>query len=287
MRQLFYILFLLLVWYNLFAQSSTIVQPVDYYRFETATIDSGSIRVLYALNAVDINDIKTYDDLQRLDIGSKFSKSYSFFIFNCDSLKRAWMKKNPNSSVIPTWLGERGKKEKWSIFIWSVFVKDFSENILTEYALMPHFIPNYQYSENLPVQEWDLHDDTITVCGYLCQKATCHFRGREYTAWFAPEIPVGNGPWKFGGLPGLILKVYDSERFYVFECIKIESHTKKYPIIKYDEKIFKKIEQSKLRQLDKSMYKDFYTVGGWNVSKTGAPPYDKFIPLPYHPLELE
>lgn len=53
-------------------------------------------------------------------------------------------------------------------------------------------------------------------------KATCTFRGREYTAWFCVDIPISNGPWKFGGLPGLILKVYDKDHLFVFESIEIE-----------------------------------------------------------------
>jgi GLPGLI family protein len=48
------------------------------------------------------------------------------------------------------------------------------------------------------------------------QKARGHFRGRDYTAWFAPSIPLAGGPWKLGGLPGLILEAYDDERLVVF-----------------------------------------------------------------------
>lgn len=34
--------------------------------------------------------------------------------------------------------------------------------------------------------------------------ATTQFRGLTYTAWFALDIPINEGPWKFHGLPGLI-----------------------------------------------------------------------------------
>ena len=61
-----------------------------------------------------------------------------------------------------------------------------------------------------------------TFMGYDCRKATVDFAGRTYTAWFTPEIPLPFGPYKFGGLPGLILKIEDAERQFVWEA----SHSK-------------------------------------------------------------
>ena len=57
---------------------------------------------------------------------------------------------------------------------------------------------------------------------YECQKAQCYFRGRQWTAWFAPGIPISDGPWKFGGLPGLITEVYDQAKQYYFSIIGLE-----------------------------------------------------------------
>lgn len=60
----------------------------------------------------------------------------------------------------------------------------------------------------------------------------CYFRGRSYVAWFTMDIPIENGPWKFAGLPGLILKVYDDKKLYDFECVKIEKNKISFPIKK-------------------------------------------------------
>ncbi|MDR2651856.1 MAG: hypothetical protein LBC68_06025, partial [Prevotellaceae bacterium] len=69
------------------------------------TVDSGNIRILYALNATDINNTDTYDDLQRLEIGTRLSKYYSYFIYKSDSLctctKKDWIKKHPFAQSIP------------------------------------------------------------------------------------------------------------------------------------------------------------------------------------------
>mgnify|MGYP003452363209 CR=1 FL=1 len=44
------------------------------------------------------------------------------------------------------------------------------------------------------------------------------FRGRNYIGYFTPEIPISSGPFKFSGLPGLILELYDTKREVSFEA---------------------------------------------------------------------
>jgi len=82
---------------------------------------------------------------------------------------------------------------------------------------------NYQYE--LPKNEWvwNLMDDTMTVCGYSCNKAIATFGGRQWTAWYAPEIALSDGPWQLYGLPGLILKAVDSTGEHCFEAISIRN----------------------------------------------------------------
>ena len=80
----------------------------------------------------------------------------------------------------------------------------------------------YSYTEPSNQIKWQILPNTDTILSYLCQKAMTTFRGRNYEAWFASDIPIGEGPWKFSGLPGLILKVYDTREHYVFECIGME-----------------------------------------------------------------
>ncbi|MCC8036336.1 MAG: GLPGLI family protein [Rikenellaceae bacterium] len=74
----------------------------------------------------------------------------------------------------------------------------------------------YIYEEDYTPQQWHLHGKTREIEGYECRMATCSFRGRNYTAWYTPEIPLGEGPWKFSGLPGLILEVSDDAGHYRF-----------------------------------------------------------------------
>ena len=99
---------------------------------------------------------------------------------------------------------------------------------------MPMWLGKYNayYTEPYPLQQWKMGAETQTILGHRCQKATCHWRGRDFVAWFAPDIPVKAGPWKFGGLPGLILKLQDTAGVYRFEAVQISSRP--YPIYKYD-----------------------------------------------------
>jgi len=111
----------------------------------------------------------------------------------------------------------------------------------------------YSYTESSNEIQWHILPDTDTVLTYLCQKAITTFRGRNYEAWFAPDIPINEGPWKFCGLPGLILKVYDTRQHYVFECIGLEQT--KAPI-EYADMDYLKTNRRDLARIQRRYYDD-------------------------------
>lgn len=103
----------------------------------------------------------------------------------------------------------------------------------------------YKVNETFPNMNWELSekkDDTKKINNYLCNKATLKFRGRNYIAWYTTKIPISFGPWKFTGLPGLILEIYDTTNTYKWTATKI-----KYPITeKIDFEIVKKQKLSEI-----------------------------------------
>ncbi|MDE6810470.1 MAG: GLPGLI family protein, partial [Muribaculaceae bacterium] len=99
--------------------------------------------------------------------------------------------------------------------------KDFLGKICTEKDLFD--MGNWKYREELKTPVWIVTDSVKTIIGYECIKATTDFKGRQWIAWFAPEIPISDGPWKLHGLPGLILEAYDKSHDYEFEAKGIRS----------------------------------------------------------------
>ena len=257
-----------------------------------SVVDSTNLRVWYALNADSITHMGTYIDYQRLDIGDSISKYYSWFVYNSDSLLRKWHEENPNPTGVPKWLGPGGKDQgTWIQYEFSEFY--MQNGILTEYACMPMWLEehNSQYSEPIPRQSWNISFETQDILGYTCQKATCHFRGRDYVAWFAPDIPVRQGPWKLGGLPGLILKAHDTDSLYTFEAVKVE--TGKHPIICYEYRDYKEYPRTEIQKNQKRFTENWPKSVGWRkgtIMPDGSVKLSDEITsihTPYEPLELE
>lgn len=73
--------------------------------------------------------------------------------------------------------------------------------------------------EDTPKFDWKLDDEKSEVLGYPVQKATTNFGGRKWIAWFASDIPIQDGPYRFYGLPGLILKIQDTKGDHIFTAI--------------------------------------------------------------------
>lgn len=80
----------------------------------------------------------------------------------------------------------------------------------------------YVYKDDLHTQVWEIQDSLRIIHGYECHLATTDFRGRQWYAWFTPEIPIDNGPWKLCGLPGLILEAYDQNNHYYYSLLGFE-----------------------------------------------------------------
>ncbi|MGN0047979.1 MAG: GLPGLI family protein [Bacteroides sp.] len=48
-----------------------------------------------------------------------------------------------------------------------------------------------KYAEPIEERDWAILDDsTKTVLGYECLMATTEYHGRQWTAWFTPEVPM-------------------------------------------------------------------------------------------------
>ena len=185
-------------------------------------IDRAHMKCLYRyVYTFDTLKNELRDDLLILQIGKEVSKCYSYYTFQCDSLRRT-----PDGAKVWSELFRRAI-EKDGIY------GDFPHVRMSTYVYKNYptgqmtiidriSSQGYRYVDSLHTQMWTMGDSTREVLGYTCQQATADFRGRRWTAWFATDIPISDGPWKLGGLPGLILEAYDEGKQHVFTAVGLE-----------------------------------------------------------------
>ena len=123
---------------------------------------------------------------------------------------------------------EKGKKINFKalpVDILTCFIqKKLSKKEVTYYS--NEFIEHeYKYVEK-PLFNWKISDEAKDILGYKTYLATTNYAGRNYIAYYTPEIPVQEGPYKFFGLPGLILEVFDDKKDHHFLAIGISKEKK-------------------------------------------------------------
>lgn len=150
----------------------------------------------------------------------------------------------------------------------------------------------FRYEEEIPDFGWELTDSVKTILGYECKGARCTFRGRDWTVYYAEDIPVMEGPWKLCGLPGLIMEALAAGDEYSFVCIGIRNNSPR-PITLYDVPYNNasrlKFYDAKHRY-DINPYAYFEATGGGKVTvvdENGNPVAHQAVELPYDYIEKD
>jgi GLPGLI family protein len=73
----------------------------------------------------------------------------------------------------------------------------------------------FQYKEDAK-KVWELTKETKNIKGYSCMLARLSYGGRDWDVWYTLDLPIQNGPFKFHGLPGLVVMAEDSTKSYIF-----------------------------------------------------------------------
>lgn len=146
--------------------------------------------------------------------------------------------------------------------------KEFDKNKL--FSEEKIFTKIFNVKDSLHLFEWNIENDTISILDYKCYKAKTKFRGREFEVFFTNEITLPDGPAKYNGLPGLILKVsiVNSSSIYSIIATKITKSDKNTEIINpFDEKEcldftdFKKKFIAKMNELESYNANQDITIG--------------------------
>lgn len=119
------------------------------------------------------------------------------------------------------------------------------------------YFSNVLYAKTEPIEkiEWAIGPQKKQILQQECQMATTTFRGRHYTVWFAPAIPINAGPWKLNNLPGIILAANDDKNEVSFICTKINKPEKNAPPIMFA-KNAAFVSTAKFEQAKKAFDKD-------------------------------
>lgn len=218
------------------------------------------------------------EDLLLLEVGSRVTKFYSYKTWQTDSLVRV----TPPEQVMANLGSFHGGVQ-------DVLFRDQAAGRLThiDQIGMDYLL----YTEPLPAIDWELEEGERTILGYACHRARCAFRGRNYEAWYAPEIAVSAGPWKFGGLPGLILAIKDDAGGLDLEATGVEQRVEP---IRMTDRNYMKTNRKKYRELKQEIMTDpvGYLTGNSNVQMTiknedGSPVNPGDLVRGYNPIELE
>lgn len=195
--------------------------------FRQDSIDQKVLTVQYDMEA--LTDLSKPDqpikETMRLDIGRESSRFYSYTAAVRDSVLKADMDNGASTETI----SQHAKQYK-SVWSEQTF-KGYPEGHVTTLDEIAGDISRLRCEEEEEKPEWKLTADTLTLLGYRCTRATTQFKGRQWTAWFTPDIPVSEGPWKLCGLPGMILKAEDAEGHYRFAANGIEQCRDEAPIL--------------------------------------------------------
>ncbi|MBO8465961.1 MAG: GLPGLI family protein [Bacteroidetes bacterium] len=235
------------------------------------------------LDKIEFTEDKYLTDKRIIEIGDEVRKDYSGYLEAADLRNRQWEEEGK-----PLYTSFEGNG---NVYPFEVFM--FNDGRIRTNSRTLATGPILQWEEEAPEMQWSLSDGRDTVLGYPCMEASLEFAGRSYTAWFSPDIPVPYGPYKFGGLPGLILKIGDDSGHYTWEATGIEQGS--WPIYE-KEYMFQKASREKSRKVLENMYKGPYaflvSVGvnfmirnkDGSFSKATA---ENDVIMYYDPIELE
>jgi GLPGLI family protein len=135
----------------------------------------------------------------------------------------------------------------------------------------------YRITEELDFKWQALNKKDTLIAGYRCKEAQTFFRGRKYRAWYTLEIPINDGPYKFKGLPGLIIKLEDRKKEHSFELEYFEKINYNKPIyfrtknyVNIDSKDYKKLKQNEVLERTNRIRTQTIDISSQDLNSTEA-----------------
>ncbi|PZU83040.1 MAG: GLPGLI family protein [Chryseobacterium sp.] len=164
-------------------------------------------------DSTNLDDIKT--EMMFLDTTKDGSKYYSYTVFNSDSLMKADLEQQLKATgSINVKSDMRKGNVRYSV---TKTYPDYKTNLHRKLGM-----DAYNISEDRKIN-WKISSEKEKIGEWNTQKAEADFAGRHWIAWFSTDIPIQDGPYKFYGLPGLIVKIEDKTGSHKLELKGIKN----------------------------------------------------------------
>lgn len=220
-----------------------------------------------------------------LEIGRHGSSFKDLYQLALDSLNDAVTRRKGSMMELFTEGAGLVKKIKWRI----VLLKGYPEGADRHQQEVP-LTGRYEYECPSPSFDWQIGEETKEIMGYTCRKATCHHSGRDYTAWYAEDIALSDGPYIFRGLPGLIVAIGSDDGEYVFELNGMQEITFPSPIY-FKKNAFTKVgSREEIRKTIRNIHEHYAEVVANSPAFVNSPipvDFSHLPPQPFNPLEKE
>ncbi|WP_312206470.1 GLPGLI family protein [Epilithonimonas hominis] len=164
-------------------------------------------------DSTNVDDVKT--EMMFLDTTKDGSKYYSYTVFNSDSIMKVDLEKQlAATGSINVKSDMRKGNVRYSV---TKTYPDYKINLHRRLGM-----DSYNISDDRKIN-WKISSEKEKIGEWNAQKAEADFACRHWIAWFSTEIPIQDGPYKFRGLPGLIVKIEDKTGSHKMELKGIKN----------------------------------------------------------------
>lgn len=245
--------------------------------YSSTVIDTSELNVFYQYETERKSNTPYVAILQ---LGKKHSKFCDYTVLKSDSLMQLYSKKNTvNAEEMNLLLNIKVQSDL------QVFKNYQEQNVYYQNRVYHN---KYEYSETQPTINWTLSEDSKIILGYSCKRATTHYRGRDYIAWYTTAIPQSQGPVYFGGLPGLIMEI--TEETGKIKLVAVGVNKTPMTMYKRNESSYLQVSREKFRKIQKAYIENpeaFMTTKAYNTDGTELKINKPSKKIDYNPLELE
>lgn len=261
----------------LLAQSQTVLGGLKVQEYKQKDFGLSELNVQY--QTAIVTNPKNKDKVTSTITELRISKGYSLFAdgnqFPTDSIMKAVFQKGSAN------MEDFSNVRRYKVVFKPVILKETGAKNYT--FISNTGIDRFKYSQELPKLLWKITPEKKTILSYEVTQATVEFGGRKWTAWFSGQLASSDGPYIFGGLPGLILELYDSKEHYHFTAIGISK--KPLPLYLRDESEIKMVSRDQFRNAEAGYYENpgQHLGGAYNQDGSAM----TFKARPYNPIELK